>query len=155
MTSLKDLDDEQLLQALKDAENEVQRLRQEIRFRSVSHYGPKLFDAVGDATRKALDTPSMMERSRIEHPLDEIDRLCGYGIESNEPTFLFAFAVVPPGVAREGNLRIVPAHVRGDRDFVVPLSPVLYGREDSYMVAELVAARVEEVLANWKTVEEK
>jgi|GEM_PF-2536667 len=69
MTTFKDLDDVQLLQALQDAENEAQRIRQEIRFRGVSRYG-SLFDAVGDATREALDWPSMMERSRKS----ELDR---------------------------------------------------------------------------------
>lgn len=63
MSNLKDLSDEQLLRALQDAEAEVQRLRQEIRFRKVSQYG-SLFNAVGDATREALDRPSMLECSR-------------------------------------------------------------------------------------------
>ena len=63
MNNLKDLNDDQLLQALRDAEYEAHRIQQEIRFRGVSRYG-SLFDAVGDSTRKAMERPSMMERSR-------------------------------------------------------------------------------------------
>lgn len=64
MSTLKDLTDDQLLQALQDAETEAERIRAEIRFRGVSRYSPKLFEAVGDATRKVLNRPSMMERFR-------------------------------------------------------------------------------------------
>jgi len=69
MTTLKDFNDKQLLQALQDAENEVQRLQQEIKLRGVLKYG-SLFNAIGDATRKALDRPSWMDRSRKS----ELDR---------------------------------------------------------------------------------
>jgi len=60
--NLKQATDEQLWQALKDAQDLVVNLKTEITSRAEAHY-PVLFRAIQDATRKALNSPSMMERS--------------------------------------------------------------------------------------------
>lgn len=62
---IKAMSDKRLVQALSDAENEVLRLRLELERRARARH-PKLFDAVRDATRKALSKRSLMERSRID-----------------------------------------------------------------------------------------
>jgi len=62
MPNVKDMNDETLWQALRDAEDLANRLRVEIARRGEIQH-PGLFNAVGKATRQALSTPSMYERA--------------------------------------------------------------------------------------------
>lgn len=62
--TLKEMSIDQLLQRLKDAEDEVAFIKLEIDARYRAEH-PKLFDAVRKATRKALNAPSWMERNYI------------------------------------------------------------------------------------------
>jgi len=66
--NLTQLTDEQLLRHLHDSELEVQRGYAELRRRADLRY-PGLFDAIGNATRKALSIPSMFQRAIA--PLDK------------------------------------------------------------------------------------
>lgn len=62
---LSDMTEEQLLQALKDAEAHAAHLREELMQRMCRKYGEKLVKGMATATADALNAPSMMTRSRI------------------------------------------------------------------------------------------
>ena len=62
--NLKDMTDDQLWQALHDNEDENVRLKMEIVAR-MPERRKDLFRVVKEETRKALNTPSMMERNFI------------------------------------------------------------------------------------------
>jgi hypothetical protein len=123
MSTLKNIIDEQLIQALQNAETAAEHTRAEIRSRGASKY-PKLLEAVGDTTSKAKCLSSMMEDSRTQYPLNTIDHHCGYETKSNDPTFLFEFAIVPPVVSHEGKLQMILAYVRGKSGLRGPTEPL-------------------------------
>lgn len=64
MCNLKEMTEHQLWQRLKDLEDEQVHLKMEIAARYKDKH-PSLFEAVRDATREVLNTPSMMGRSKF------------------------------------------------------------------------------------------
>jgi len=66
MPNITEFSDEQLLQRLKDSENESIRIRNELERRLKDKHGSDFVDKFNKATKKALSHPTMFSKSRIK-----------------------------------------------------------------------------------------